>query len=186
MTGPRTLGAKRAKTAKQTGRRTLLNADRQDTICEYLRQGATQNHAAQASGIHRDTYFDWLARGRDDEAQRIAQAEADGGDPLDLDTYPKTIHSAFVDAVEQAIGEGAMSNLLLIRRAAATPKNWTAAAWLLERGPLRDEYRRPGLEVTGAGGGPIAVDLTGAQAKQAVKDLLARSKPTEPEPTDGT
>jgi hypothetical protein len=72
------------------GRRTLLTADLQERICAFIRQGSYDYSAAEACGISRHTFFEWLARGegRDEARQgsrryvefaravRRAQAEA--------------------------------------------------------------------------------------------------------------
>jgi hypothetical protein len=72
------------------GRRRLLTADLQERICAFIRQGSYDYSAAEACGISRHTFFEWLARGdgRDEKrrgdrhyvefarAVRCAQAEA--------------------------------------------------------------------------------------------------------------
>jgi hypothetical protein len=45
------------------GRRTLLTMELQERICAFIRQGAYDYSAAEACGISRQTFFEWLARG---------------------------------------------------------------------------------------------------------------------------
>jgi len=52
------------------GRRTLLTADLQERICALIRQGTYDYSAAEACGIARNTFFEWLARGEDRDKQR--------------------------------------------------------------------------------------------------------------------
>ena len=46
-----------------TGRRTLLTPELQNNICAYVRAGAYDYAAAEACGIGRRTFFEWLERG---------------------------------------------------------------------------------------------------------------------------
>lgn len=52
------------------GRRTLLTADLQKRICAFIRQGSYDYSAAEACGISRHTFFEWLAHGEGRDAQR--------------------------------------------------------------------------------------------------------------------
>ena len=45
------------------GRRTLLTAELQKDICAYIRAGAYDYAAAEACGISRRAFFEWLERG---------------------------------------------------------------------------------------------------------------------------
>jgi hypothetical protein len=45
------------------GRRTMLTADLQKRLCALIRSGAYQYSAAEACGINRRTFFDWIQRG---------------------------------------------------------------------------------------------------------------------------
>ena len=45
------------------GRRTLLTAELQRNICAFIRAGAYDYAAAEASGISRRAFFEWLERG---------------------------------------------------------------------------------------------------------------------------
>ena len=67
------------------GRKTKLNSARQCAICEVMKHGGTFRAAAAAAGICESTLHDW---------RKYGDAEESG------------IYRRFVDAVEQAIGEG--------------------------------------------------------------------------------
>lgn len=89
-------------------------------ICEALRLGMTYRHAASYGGVTYQTLLNWRKR-------------AEAGDSGFIE---------FVGAMNRAEGEGAMLLLLLIRAAAEQPRNWRAAAWILEhRWP--EYYGRP-------------------------------------------
>jgi len=79
--------AKRNK--KNAGRRTILTRQLQERICQLIRAGTYDYVAAEAAGISRQTFFDWLRRGEGRSergtapayvkfvaAVRLAQAEA--------------------------------------------------------------------------------------------------------------
>jgi hypothetical protein len=54
----------------ERGRRTLLTAELQERICALIRQGTYDYSAAEACGIARNTFFEWLARGEGRDKQR--------------------------------------------------------------------------------------------------------------------
>lgn len=97
--------------------KTKLTPETQEKILRYLRLGAYVETAAACSGIHRDTFYGWMKKG------------AKGEKP----------YKAFAEAVEQAMAESEARDLAIILKAAE--KNWTAAAWRLER-RFPDKYGR--------------------------------------------
>jgi hypothetical protein len=80
-------------------------------ICEALRLGMPYKQAALYGGVSYQTLLNWRKR-------------ADEGDSGFIE---------FVEAMSQAEAQGMLSLLLLIRAAAEQPRNWRAAAWILER-----------------------------------------------------
>ena len=52
------------KPKRRVGRRLLLTPQLQAKICKFIADGATDHRAARASGVSRDTFYDWLERGR--------------------------------------------------------------------------------------------------------------------------
>ncbi len=93
-----------------TGRPCKLTPAIQSKIVEYIHAGAYIETAAAAAGISKDTLYAWLRRG----------ARGDG-----------TRFREFSDAVERALAQAELRDLLIIGKAAQT--QWQAAAWRLER-----------------------------------------------------
>lgn len=73
-------------------------------IAEMVAVGTPAYIAAQAVGIHRDTFYNWLNR-----------------------------HPTFSELVKRAQAEAVNERVQIILDAARSGKNWTAAAWHLER-----------------------------------------------------
>jgi hypothetical protein len=80
-------------------------------IVNAVRAGLPWKLAAQAAGVGWSTLKEWKARGRE------------GEEP----------YAAFLARLESADGEAAQAAMGAILAAAAEPKHWTAAAWMLER-----------------------------------------------------
>lgn len=90
-----------------------LTPEVQDTIARMIKVGVPIEMAAEAAGIARSTFFDWLKRG-----------EAKG-------TKNKRFRD-FRAAIEQARAEAEATLVTRIAKAAQNG-SWSAAAWLLER-----------------------------------------------------
>lgn len=112
-------------TGKAASRPTKLNAATRDAIVEYVTAGMPKGIAAEAAGIGKSTFFDWIKRG---------EAE------------PDSDFSDFSDAIKKAYAEAAVRNLAIIQLAAKT--NWQAAAWYLERTRPDEFGRRTRSDVT--------------------------------------
>lgn len=78
------------------GRPSKLNKDVQDRIAGAIRAGSYIETAAALAGINKDTFYDWLRRG--------GRGEPD--------------YKNFSDAVEKALADGEMRDLMVIDRAA--------------------------------------------------------------------
>jgi len=94
----------------------LLTPEVQKVICEAIEAAANLEIAAQAAGIGARTLDEWLHHGRN-ELRENPDAEGPCAN--------------FVRAVTVASATFEIDCLAMIQGAA--PKNWTAAAWLLER-----------------------------------------------------
>jgi hypothetical protein len=92
------------------GRPTKLTPEVQKKIVDAIRAGNYMETAAAYAGISKDTFYRWLKRG----------ARAKSG-----------IYKNFHDAVEKALAESEVRDVMIIANAAAT--DWKAAAWRLER-----------------------------------------------------
>lgn len=120
-------------------RPTKLTPDLRTRICDYLRNGVTQEAAALASGISTTTYFRWLA---DAEKPKAAAALQE-----------------FRDAVDEARGEAEASYALVIRRA-AIGGDVRAAMWWLDRARPERWAARQTLALVGKDDGAVEIDVT--------------------------
>ena len=91
------------------GRPSVLTPEVQKTICEAIEDGCYVETAVSLAGISRPTFYVWLKKGA-------------GGDPK---------YSDFVDTIKKAMAKSEHDAIQIINKAAE--KNWTAAAWKLER-----------------------------------------------------
>ena len=92
-------------------------------IAALIAKGNTIRASCVACGIHRDTYYDWLKRGR---------AGDDSRDGLFL---------RFVELIEIAEAEAEVCHVSNVE--SAGKQSWQASAWWLERRKPRDWARRP-------------------------------------------
>ncbi|SDH70051.1 Helix-turn-helix domain of resolvase [Sinosporangium album] len=154
----------------KTGRPTLLTPELQQQIVTILEQGRTITDAAALCGIGRRTIHRWLADGEldnADEAMRhfwraVTHARAKGRAVL-VDAAFEDVRGGFlVKEVERPDGSTERQ---------WAPPNGMLALKMLER--MDPEHWRPvkAVEVTGAGGGPVAVshgvDLEGLAERVA-------------------
>lgn len=117
------------------GRPTKLTPEVQDKIVAALRAGNYQETAAAYAGIHRDTFYGWMERGKNE---------------------PGSIYSDFSEAVERAKADAEVRDVALIDRAAADG-SWQAAAWKLERKFPQKWGRVNRTEISGPEGKPVEV-----------------------------
>lgn len=93
----------------RTGRSTKLTPALQERIVRAVREGNYPETAAQSEGVHRDTYYSWMERGRKGEAP----------------------FADFSDSVTRARATAQRKMLGLVAKAA--PKDPENARWYLER-----------------------------------------------------
>lgn len=99
-----------------------------EKLLNGLRHGLTRRAAAGAAGFSKTTLY------------RMLNDDPDG---------------TLVTAMEKAEAEAEATYSTIIANAAADPKNWTAAAWWLERRHPQEYARREKVEMTGKDGGPL-------------------------------
>jgi hypothetical protein len=198
------MGAKRPKTrvpAKPGRPARLLEPGIKKAILDTLRVGVPISIACQASGIAEQSYRNWINRGHAEHEARATGYDAEGNavepDP-DEDPYVE-----FYLEVIQARSAAAIRNMGIVQAAAQggqiienskkryknddgewveeetvkrTAPDWRAATWFMEKS-FRSEFGKEAtqVEITGAGGGPIEVNLTPAEelAKRLADHLAA-------------
>ena len=88
----------------------IFDAEMIATLADLLRSGAMIDSACAAVGIHRDSFFEWMKRGRLEESGP---------------------YKDFSDTIKKALADAENSLVSGIR--AAGSMQWQAMAWLLER-----------------------------------------------------
>ena len=136
--GPNQLGVPNTAPVGQgrAGRRDLRRDKATMQLLEQaLIAGNTYKNAAILSGIGERSFFRWKAEG-------------------ELAT-PRSLAGQFWQVIKRAEAEAVHRSVMIIAQAAK--KNWTAAAWFLERKHPEDWARRDYLrsELSGPGGGPV-------------------------------
>lgn len=81
-------------------------------ICDAIRAGNYQETAAAYAGISKNTFYEWLKKGRRDKTGR-------------------SVFAQFVVAVDKALADAEVRDVATIVSASA--EQWQAAAWRLER-----------------------------------------------------
>jgi transposase len=133
------MGKSKRRGIRSRGRKTVLTRQLQEKICQLIRAGTYDYVAAEASGISRTTFFDWVRRGegRSDRATAPAYVQ-------------------FVNAIRLAHAEA--------RAAAEVTVKKTDVKWWLSR-MHRDKPGAPGwsdkqqVEVTGKEDAPLGRTL---------------------------
>lgn len=98
-----------------------LSNELRDSLCEALRKGHYRETACALVGIHKDTFYEWIKKSENEERPDYE------------------IYADFADAVKKAEAEAEDKALKVITD--ATPLNWQAGAWYLER-KYPDRYGR--------------------------------------------
>ena len=142
------------------GRPTKLDYKVQEKIIQAIKAGNYMETAAAYAGISKSTLYDWLKRG-EREKQRVAK------NPRYRIRKSEKIYVDFSDAVEKALAEAEVRDVLLISKAAE--EQWQAAAWRLER-KFPDRWGRRVIEHSGDINinNPLK-DLTTEELKKLIK-----------------
>jgi hypothetical protein len=125
------------KRQKSAGRRTVLSKELLEKICSFIRAGTYDYVAAEACGVSRRTFFNWLERGEGRSERRQS--------PL---------HVHFVRAVRQAQAECRAAAEVTVKK--IDPKWWLARMH-------RDRSGEPGwsdaqhVQLTGDRSGPLSI-----------------------------
>ena len=104
-------------------------------ILEAIENGNTNETAARLAGITEQTFYNWLAKGRDEESGA---------------------YKTFLEQVEQAEAKALSFMVDKVRQAAY--EDWRAAGWYLERRRPQDWGRRDRLAVDNQHSGSIKTE----------------------------
>lgn len=118
---------------RRIGRPTKLNEDIARRLIEAFAKGASKAGACRYAGISHDSLDRWIDAGRAELAAIESRPEGE---------YPCSDAAALVMAIDRALGEFEVRHLGNIEFAAQSPKNWRAAAFLIERRLYKDWGRR--------------------------------------------
>lgn len=145
--------------AKRTGRPTSLTPEVSARIIQAVRAGSYISHAAEFAGVHRDTVYGWLERGR---AERTRLAN----DPKAKPDPDAAVYAEFSDTLTRAEAEAVIEACAAWKSAGRT--DWRAAKeWLARR--HGDEWGdRARIEHAGVEGQPIT--LAGLEALMGTHD----------------
>jgi len=137
------------------GRPTKLTKELINEIAQYLRAGNYIETTAALVGIHRDSIYEWLKRGNA-EIERVSKSNRA------RIRKREEIFVEFTDTVKKAQAQAEAMLVGLIGQAAQ--KNWTAAAWRLER-KYPDKWGRTERNVATATDDPVK------ELAQQIQDL---------------
>jgi hypothetical protein len=116
----------------RVGRPSKLTKARTTRLVALVRQGCPVDSACALVGIHRDTFYAWLRRGRDAGDRRARGEQADA---------TETAYLEFADALGAARAAAEADAVAVIWE--ATQRDWRAAAWFLEHA-FPDRWGRQG------------------------------------------
>jgi len=150
---------------RSVGQPTLLTEQVQDIIVNAVRIGSYLDDAAMLATISKTTLYRWLQWGRE------AQAKYDEGEEL---TERDERYRQFCDSVEKARADAMLRNIGVIQTAAQNG-TWQAAAWYLERTNPKKWGRHDTVEVTGAEGGAIQVEVSAKETLKAKFEAAERA-----------
>lgn len=147
------------------GRPSKFTRDRVQRILDALAQGNHRRHAATAGGVCESVFMEWMARGR----------EAAPGDEAYAD---------FAESVEEAEAAFAATQMRHVTKAA--PKDWKAAAFLLERRFPADFGKAVAVKHSGeVATPPNPVEAYTPTQLAAAAAALASTPSAPPDPTMG-
>src|ERR1700722_6201119 len=148
------MGKEKDKEQRRSGRPSLLTPELTKQICAYILAGAYDNSAAEACGISRKTFMEWMRRGEDIDVRPHATKFAD-----------------FADSVRLARATARVGAEITVRK--ADPKFWLTHKH-------RDKSDDPGwsqsptqLEVTGKEGARLGLTL------EVVRQFLDATEPKD-------
>jgi hypothetical protein len=143
--------------ARKTKYGEKYNESVHETIVAAIRKGNAKTTAARLAGIHPDTLWEWINRGKQNPAEypyfvQLAEDMAQAKAEIDAEMLEHVLAAPTIDA-----------------------KHWTAAAWFLERTSPQDFAKRNKVEID-AGDNPLVqlnqVVLLDEGARRQSRELL--------------
>ena len=131
------------------GRKRKLSSKMIDKVCRYLSEGQTVRVACTLAGLGQSTYFRWL--------------------DITKDPYNK-LKKEFRDRIKTALVDAEARMVLIVQVAAI--KNWTAAAWYLERHNPADWGKKIQATITDDRKSPIKIKGATLEEMMQVKKIL--------------
>lgn len=150
---------------KSAGRRTLLNEQMIERLVGAVKSGNYLDDSARYVGIGERTLFEWLAKGR--------QALDEAGGDIEAVDEDKLLFAQLSQSLESARSYAVVRNVALIQKAAEN--SWQAAAWYLERTNPKKWGRHETVELTGADGGAIQVEVSAKETLRAKFEAAERA-----------
>jgi len=135
------------------GRKTKLNPQLQERICQLISAGNYIKTACQAVGISEQTYINWMKRGEKSQ---------------------KGLYFEFFESVKKAEAQSIARNVAVIQSAAKD--TWQAAAWWLERKHPQDWGKKERHEHVGKNGEPIQLDVDPKDKLMSKLQNIARNE----------
>lgn len=120
------------------GARTKLDEQKIEFASTLIEKGCTVPDAAYLIGISERTWYRWKARG-DELIRYVEECEKNGAVPALRED--DELYIEFADRISIALPFRKLRLRGVIEAAANDGRNWTAAAWMLER-QYPDEYSR--------------------------------------------
>ncbi len=136
-----------------------INQELINKIVEYISHGNYISTSCQACGISHRTYDTWIKHG-----EELAEHIESGKNHIE---ESQLIYLQFFEAIKKAESEAEAKNVQIIQSVA--PKNWQAAAWLLERKYPEKYGKREVLDIN---------VKRGIEVSQRLATALKRSLPT--------
>ena len=135
------------------GRPTKLTPETHARIVQAIQAGNYIETAAAYAGISKNTLYEWLRRGAREKERLASNRRA-------RPQKAEQPYLEFADAVEKALAEAEVRDVVTVLKAADAGQ-WQAAAWRLERKfPERWGYKvKMQQEISGPEGKPVQVEV---------------------------
>lgn len=171
------------RTSRKPGRPTRLTTDLASAIADAIEAGATFDAAMAANGVHPSTGYRWLSEGSADTAaaefREFREAVTRARARAELTMTAAVVQDAKGGAIIKHVTRVWRNGTEEEERQYAPPNGRVALEWLARMEPSRWAHRT-GIEVTGAGGGPVQVERREVMIGQLADRLHATLTAAEP------